>query len=580
MAQKKFDMEELVESALNDDSPDIEEIDSDEFEEENAKTKSKSKNIDDDGEVLGAFAKDILWTEEPTWKGFKYFHLEGMTERTLCIKFSKFFGKDAEEYENFITSCMAKKAYHKLMHLFCHTANAILNQDKKATQSFLYRYYCLKRDLDNDIFDQMDEAKNIGSFISNVVSLFDVNIVNEIRKYVNSQYIPINSPKFEENRHIFIESITFTEYHIKIMYILSRMVHLIAPLCLEYLKSHPRADAKTFLGETFTALFPLAENCGPGIVSISEQDHKCDVYQKLCSFVQSKVEGTLKSDKPMWERQAQFGVNWRNTTESIVSKLIVDIVPEYSFRGNIMNMNSAVTRKSIIDYTLRKKDLYSISQFADVDANSSDDDNSVISESEQFDSFNSKHDAFSIYIRHTFTEDTVNKIIERMGIIINPSDVEYYMKNIHFHKFQTFAIFASVLRPFGGTENIYSLNQENYIKLMLIISSSMKNLGMINLSNFVTGIKNRHYISKKESRVSHAILMQDPIYNYIVDMKYSGIKNIITKKNNFIESRISYLMNNEFSYNLPDSDLTGQIIPRSEDVIREETLKFFNEFIL
>ena len=87
-------------------------------------------------------------------------------------------------------------------------------------------------------------------------------------------------------------------------------------------------------------------------------------------------------------------------------------------------------------------------------------------------------------------------------------------------------------------------------------------------------------ISKKESRVSHAILMQDPIYNYIVDMKYSGIKNIITKKNNFIESRISYLMNNEFSYNLPDSDLTGQIIPRSEDVIREETLKFFNEFIL
>jgi len=570
MAKKEFDMKELVEDALDDSEEIVEES-------QEAVSLEKSKDSKEDDDLAIAFSQDDdLWTEDPNWKGYRYFQLVGVAQRVLCIKFSKYFKKESEEYENFITSCMAKKAYHKLMRLFCHTANAVLNMNDKATQSFLYKYYCLKRDLDEGVYNN---DSSISHFTSTIVALFDVNIMNEIRKYVLSQYIPTETPKFEENKHFFIESITFTSYHIKILYVLSRMIHLIAPLCLEYLRNHPGIDAKNFLGETFKAMFAIAENCGDGIVKLDEDDRKTDVYQKLYSFVESKVEGTLKSDKSQWDRQTFFGVIWKSTCELIVNKLIIDIVPEFSFCGNVMHMVSAVTRKSIQDYTFRKKDSFSISSLIDVDANSSDDDNSVISEAEQFDSFNSKHDAFSIYIRHTFTEDTVNKIIERKNIIIPPEDVAYYMKNIHFHKFQTFAIFSSVIKPFGGTENIYSLNQENYIKLMLMVSISMRMMGLDLLSNYVTGIKNRHYISKKESRISHALLLQDPLYNYIINTKYTNVKNIISKKNNFIESKISYLINNEFLYNLPNSTLTNQIIPRNEDVIRKEVLRFFSEFI-
>lgn len=571
MAKKDFDMKELVEEAF-DDSEDIVE----ETQEEASLKDSKSSKDDDDLSIVFD-SSDDLWTEKPDWKGYKYFQLVGVSERVLCIKFSKYFKKESEEYENFITSCMAKKAYHKLMHLFCHTANAILNANSTATQQFLYKYYCLKRDLDDGVYNNNESDMN--HFIINIVALFDVNIMNEIRKYVLSQYIPTETPKFEENKHFFIESITFTPYHIKILYVLSRMIHLVAPLCLEYLRNHPGIDAKNFLGETFKSMFSIAENCGDGIIKLDEEDRKTDVYQKLYSFVESKVESTLKSDKSQWDRQTFFGVIWKSTCELIVNKLIIDIVPEFSFCGNVMHMVSAVTRKSIQDYTFRKKDSFSISSLIDVDANSSDDDNSVISEAEQFDSFNSKHDAFSIYIRHTFTEDTVNKIISRKNIVISPEDVAYYMKNIHFHKFQTFAIFSSVIRPFGGTENIYSLNQENYIKLMLMVSASMRMLGLNLLSNYVTGIKNRHYISKKESRISHSLLLQDPLYNHIINTKYANVKNIISKKNNFIESKISYLINNEFLYNLPNSPYTNQIIPREEETIRREVLRFFSEEI-
>ena len=242
-------------------------------------------------------------------------------------------------------------------------------------------------------------------------------------------------------------------------------------------------------------------------------------------------------------------------------------------------MNVAVVRKSIQDFTFRKEDPYNINCLVDADSNTSDDDNAVVTEAEQFDSYNAKHDELSIVIRHTFAEDTVNKIIQRKGVILNPSDIEFYMKNVRFHEFQTFAIFASTVRYFGGTENIYSLNMELYVKLMLTISQMMDNSGLSGLSKYVLGTKNRHYISRKESRLSRNIILSDPLYNNILENKYKSVKNIIMKKNNFIESRISFLMNNEFTYNTPNPALNGRIIARDEDAIRRDVLQFFNGFV-
>lgn len=579
MAKKsdtEFDIEEMVNEALEitEGSSDIEDDDDGSSEE---KSKKKTKELDtDDGLPDGDFMEDYLYSEEPDWKGFRYCTLLGSTESIMNIKFSKFFGKESEDYENFSVSCNKKKAYRKLSHVFCHTMNVILNQNKKAAQNFLYRYYCMKRDLDNDNFQQ----GNVKQFVSSIVNLFDVEIINEIRKLINENYVETGDVKYKENKDNFIDSITFLDYHIKVLYIVSRMTHFVAPLCIEYLKTHFEADAKVLLTEVFTALFPIAESYGPGIVPISANDRSADVYQKVYDFVQTKVFDTIKSDETMWERQAHFGVNPKITTEQIVSKLIVDIIPEVSFNGNVINMFATVTRKSVLDYTLRKKDLYNINQISEIDNASDDNDNAVVSESDMFDAMNAKHDAFGVLIRHTFTTDTVNKIIERSGVIINPEDVEYYMKNIHFHKFQTFAIFSSCLSAFGGTENLYGLNQENYIRLMLMICKRLEVSGLRELSYYISGIKNRHYIAKKESRIFNQQLIADPLYQYIINNKYNNIKNIIDKKNNFISSRISFLTSNEFSYNLPDSNLTGQIIPRNDDLIRQQVLRFFVEFIL
>lgn len=535
---------------------------------------AKDKDDDDEDDGCEPIVEEHFFTEDADWKGFHFFKFEG---RTVKVAFSKFFGKSAEEFEEFITSCVSKKAYHKMMRLFTHSNNVILNYDKKVAETFLYKYYCIKHSIDTASFIE----GNTQQFINAIVNLFDIDTMNLIRKYVNTYYIP-EKEQYEENRKSFVPAITFLNVHIKVLFIVSNMTHFIIPLCLEYLRQYKSTNTNRFLVETFTALFPIAQTINPKLIPIDENERPTDVYQKLYSFVELKVINTLKVDETMWSRQEFLGVNYKTTIEEIVGKLVTNIVPEYSFSGNTMHLNVSVVRKSIQDYTLRRKDPFSINCFVDVDANTSDDDNAVVTEAEQFDSYNAKHDELPIIIRHTFMDHTVNTIIIRKGVILNQSDIDFYMKNLSIHEFQKFVIMASFRSYFGGTENMYGINEENWVKLMLVAVELLKRSGpeTAAIAKYVTAFKEKHYVSKKESRLSRSILLTNPLYNHIISTKYKSVKNIISKKNNFIENRITYLMSNEFVYNTPIAELNGKIIPRDEEEIMTGVLKFFDSQIM
>ena len=577
MAKKNdddFNMKDLVDAAFDIASGEYDDEDEEESPKSSKKESSSKSTLDDDDEG-GAFATDPLETDDPKWRGTRYWQVTG-GNRYINVNFSKYFGKDAEDYEDFVTSCGQKKAYSKMSYMFCNTANVILNRNKQATETFMYKYYCIKRNVDHRSYDPKTDQ-----FANAIINLFDKDIVNEIRSYVNSKYHETGDDKWEANKSKYIPSITFLDRHIKVLFVVSRMIHLVAPLCLEYIHVYKdEVEAKTFLAEIFSNLFPIAEMVSPDLVPLSKTNETTiDVYNKLYSFVESKVKDTLASDVQMWERQAFLAVNYKTTIDVILNKLIVDIVPEYAFIGNVMHMNVAVVRKSIQDYTLRRKDPFSINMLVDADNNTSDDDNAVVSESEQFDSYNAKHDEFSIVIRHTFAEHTVNTIISRKGVVLDQAEIDWYMEHIRFHEFQTFVIFSAVTNAFGGTENVYSLNKELYVKLMLCIVKVMEVSGLGSLAKYVTATKNRHYISRKETRLSRNALLNDPLYQYIVENKYSGVKNIIDKKNNFLESIISKISNNEYVYNTPNPDLNGRIIPRDDVQIRKDILKFISSFV-
>jgi hypothetical protein len=340
--------------------------------------------------------------------------------------------------------------------------------------------------------------------------------------------------------------------------------------------------------DTFTALFPIAQlSDKEHIIPLDEQERSVDIYQKLYAFVEHYVKSTFKSDATMWERQAFLGINHKTTIEEINNKVITNIIPEYQFSGNIVFLNIAVIKKSIKDYTLRKKDPFNIKCFIDADPNTQNDDNNIVAEAEQFDSYSSNHDEFAIIIRHTFTQDTVNKILMRKGVTINPGDFEYYVNSTrsdnfsmqNIHEFQQFTIFSAFYQYFGGTENIYGVNLEQWITLMLAVVELLKKNGIPELAKYVTGIRNKHYIMKKEARVSRQLLYNEPLYNHIINTKYRSIKSIIERKKNFIESTIGLLTANEYIYHTPEPVLNGKVILHNDEEVRKGVLSFFNTII-
>jgi hypothetical protein len=221
----------------------------------------------------------------------------------------------------------------------------------------------------------------------------------------------------------------------------------------------------------------------------------------------------------------------------------------------------------------------------DSDNNTQSDDNNIVAEAEQFDSYSSNHDEFSIIIRHTFAQDTVNKILMRKGVIINQEELQFYINNMNnltiqnIHDFQQFTVFSAFYSYFGGTENIYGINYEQWMTLVLAICDILKKNGIPELCKYVTGIRNKHYITKKEARLSRQQLYIDPMYNHIVMTKYKSIKSIIDKKRNFIESNILLLTTNEYTYHTLDPALNGRVIIRNDEEIRRGVLSFFQNII-
>jgi hypothetical protein len=133
---------------------------------------------------------------------------------------------------------------------------------------------------------------------------------------------------------------------------------------------------------------------------------------------------------------------------------------------------------------------------------------------------------------------------------------------------------------FGGTENMYGLNLENWVKLMLCAKVMFERGGkeLASIAKYITAKRERHFMSKKETRVSKAMLVSDPLYIHLTNTKYKNVKNVL-KKNNFIEYRMLYLLSNEFSYNTPNQEYNGKIIPKDEDEIRCGVLKVFDAVI-
>jgi hypothetical protein len=456
-----------------------------------------------------------------------------------------------------VLSIAAKKTYSKIADLIINENNTILNMDLDLADKFIYKYFTLKIAIDNDNYK--GEPIN---FIRNLVSiLFTDDFMEIVVKYIEKKYSTDIDKNVDLTRHRFDMGTTFLDRHYKIMYKVSSMSRLIIPLVTHYIHNNPEINATSFLMDVFTVLFEVA--------SIGTSN----VYSKLFLFVQRAVQRTLYTDAVMWERLRILGVTPEIAIEDTMNKLITNVVPKYSFEQNIMNLNTVVIRKSIMSYTLRKRDPYTLYSLSDNDGQATDDD-TIISETEVFDSYNTQRDESIIMFRKYGTPRDVRILQEREGIIITPEEIKFYTDSKRYHEFQKSAICFAFSRYFGGVENIIGgCRKEDWIRLIIILKGMMKNLGLDYLAHFVSATR-LHYSYKRMSKYLESLILNDPDYQFIINTKYKSILGLFEKKN-FIKNMIISIINNTYTYNTYNYPKNNEFIEKNEEAITKQVLAFF-----
>jgi hypothetical protein len=461
-------------------------------------------------------------------------------------------------------SISSKKTYSKIIPLITEENNKILNKDEDRAEEFIYKYFTIKSAIDNTHYDNKTPIYFINEMIS---ALLVPEFVKLVDIYIDENYKINVDSKISEGNHRYDVGTTFLDRHFKIIYKISALSRLVMPLATHYIHSNPQVNTNTFLMDLFQTIFNVAQ-LGTNI----------NIYAKLYTYINKAVTNTLYTDKVMWDRLMILGVTKDNVIDDTMCKIVTNIFIKYSFDFNPLHLITVVVRKSIMSYTLRKKDPFTLYSLSDVDGVSTDDE-SIINESEIFDSYNTQRDESIILMRKYGTPRDIKTIQMRENVNITQEEFDFYLNNRKYHELQKSAICFAFSRYTGGVENIIGgCRKEDWITLMIILMKVMKRSGMEYLANFISAYR-QQYSYRRMSKYLNNLIDDNPLYNNIVDSKYSAIRGIFEKKN-FIKNMIVLVVNNTYTYNLYGNDKNGLFIEKDEPKIVTDVLAFFNTFIM
>jgi len=485
--------------------------------------------------------------------------------KNVIVPFEEYFDdQNAADYDEFFMSISCKKTYSKIAEIICKENNIVLNTNVELSDRFITSYFPIKYSIDRGEYDK----KKPEVFINDMISiLFTTDFIEMLRKYVETNYKTNVDKTMDFEKHKYDKGTTFTDKHYKILYLISVMSRLIIPLTTHYVYKVNPVDINGFIMNVFISLFKLAE-----------LGSNTNIYQKLHLFVQRAIKKTEYTDAVMWERLKILGTTPENVIEDTMNKLITNVIPKYDFDQNIMNLNTVVIRKSVMSYTLRKKDPYTIFSLSSTEGHSTDDD-SILTEVEIFDSYNTQRDEAVMIFRKYGTSRDINIIAAREGVVITQEEIDFYKDKVRYHDLQKTAIYYVFSKYFSGIENIIGgCKAEDWIKLIIIIKKMLERMGLKYLSEFISGERGE-FSYKRLSKYMDNRINEDPLYKELMDKKYKSVQGIIEKRNP-IKNMIISIFNNTYKYSSYGNPLNGQYIEKDEERIVREVLNFFNSFIM
>ena len=536
---------------------------------------------------------------------------------------------ELEKYNKFL---IGKSSYENQLKTITSYINYFINFYDKDNE-LVTAYLKLKFVIDNDSYSEVktftkDNIESLIEFIYEII--FTKSMITKINNIVYDNYKEdIEAPsdkrtKYLKNDKKHLESLEFTNIHMKILFRISFGMKIICPIMFHFLSINSiklerdsdviyRFYQRLFDIFNTTETFDHLTNSGEMIrtnISFGEF-HKikldkhlveddptsvhpkyydtdgtyytpgtCNLYNKLYIYVKAKVMESNSNNASMFEQREIFGLDISSIINFFTKVVLIsDNMVKYKFNENIVGFNKTIVKYQLFFFCKEQyeKNLNEVTNVKNSEGLSGVDKLLMNA---------TKLDEGITIMADINIELTLRKIQNERGFFISDDEIEYYKKNMVPSKIQKQLVYSYYAKEFGSFNDLNLLTRTDYIKLVLILKRELlNNLGYDEdedgvlrpaaLPYILTGnltsnintrvIRNNKFISKIEDSY---------IYNNLIQKKY----NVIEKtKSDMVLSILSTLINSRFTYVAYEfPELLGKEIDYSADKISDEILVFLN----
>lgn len=481
----------------------------------------------------------------------------------IILPISKFFKVENEVKAKTLDyfSMSTKRSYNSDVTRF-HICNYL---------NYFEKFY----DKDKELLMILYEIKNCMDFNANYNKQM---FMNDINRYIirNNRLYMLIRRFVEDNYNIHLSSnnnktpnLQFEDRHAKVLYEISLMTNMYIPLATHFMYTRfikLSSDIIEFMLELF-------DMCARKY----EEEEGIYIFNKIYETAESVTNKSKNPDKIIWDKNKIRGVNTTTHVEDSVIDIILQIIPKYSYDKHIINFNYYSNRQCLkykvtgIQYEF---------PFVKLSSSKRDEDNN--SELDKYEARLSKKDE-ALLLQNKINCETSIGMIEIMYGPFQDDEIEFYRRRLTengkpiINSFQSQLIFYLFFKDIGDPISVNSINQIDYIKLMIAAKRILSKTGMVILpyiiSSKVIRVATRKNVSKK---------IQDTIDASAI---YVSIKEIYNNKN--IEAKILEFIGKVLSSSFEiieydtDNHVAGDIdkqpLPIINDIVIEELLMFITQ---
>lgn len=287
-----------------------------------------------------------------------------------------------------------------------------------------------------------------------------------------------------------------------------------------------------------------------------------DIYNKLYETTLFNVNKSSKH--ALWEKQDIRGKNMSLFTLSTVESLLLNVIPKYNYKENMIFFNYTNIRYSI---KVQITDIQYEYNFIPLSSSKLDESNN--SEFDRYEAYMIHADE-ALYIQNKVNCDQTMETISLLYGPFNQNEIQFYMDRItDVNPFQRDLVFNLFYKYFGDPVSIKSINMEQYIKLIIVAKRILQSNNMVILpyviSSKIKRIATRKNVNKKE----YEKIINSSSYEYIMN-KYKSDK--IEKD---ILSLIATILSSEFEMiDYYDDNINNRLLESIPDKLSEEVLRY------